>query len=254
MRKNWTEENIRVEAAKYQTRQGFRRGCKSAYNAAEKLGILDSLGLQRGKRTWTDEALIAEAQKYWSACEFMDADPGAHSQLRRRGLLAKVNFPQLRRNLNREDLFAIAAQYKTRSQFQLGDGAAYGKARQLGLMDEMFSGFREGYGDNDCIYVALAKGVYFNGEQVYKIGVTSARLGEDRLRKLKQQSGIEFEIITLSPLLSGVRATHLEKRLHLIGENPKLIGFSGATEFRALSAEQLGIVLDQISLYSASNI
>ena len=44
MRKHkWTEEAVRIEATKYDTRWEFQKGVGSAYDAARKLGIMDEL-------------------------------------------------------------------------------------------------------------------------------------------------------------------------------------------------------------------
>ena len=254
-REPFTEDQIREVAARYTNLSDFRAADKAMYNRALQLGMVESLGLMKKKRRGiTDNEFLVEAEKYQSNREFEKADPGLHSTFRRRGLHKGFKFPGARRALDDYELFALARQYPTRSQFQHGDAGAYDTARRRGLLDEMFSGFREGYGDYDALYVVLAKGVFFNGEQVYKIGLTSARLGLDRIRKLRCHSKMEFEIITLVSLIPGTPSAQLEKRLHAIGTDPKLIKFSGSTEFRALSPEQLGVVLDQISMYSAANI
>lgn len=250
----WTEAKIRAEAAKYDSKSSFRRGCKTAYHCALQQGIIDDLGFKNKQRTWTDEALLTEAAKHPDRKSFMKADSGAHSQATRRGLLKSFRFPEARRKLDDYELIAIGRQHPTRSQFQRADGGAYSTALKRGLMEQMGFGFREGYGEYDAMYVVLAKGVFFNGEQVYKIGLTSARLGKDRFRQLKNHAKMEFEIITLVRLQEGAPAYQIEKRLHAIGCDPKLIKFSGSAEFRALTAEQLAVVLDQISLYSDGNI
>lgn len=250
----WTEEKVRAEAAKYATKQAFRKGSRSAHCSALKLGIADDLGFSPAYRNKTDAELLAEASKYARWSDFENTNPKDAHTAASRGLLKDFKFPKAPRFLDDYELFEEAAKYKTRADFARNDQAAYQKARQRGLMDQMFSTYRQGRGDFDSLYVVLAKGVFFNGAQVYKIGVSSARLGHTRLQTLKSASGLEFEVITFVRMKDGVLATQLEKRLHLIGDDPKLISFAGCTEFRALTPEQLAVVLDQISLYSAGNI
>ena len=91
--------------------------------------------------------------------------------------------------------------------------------------------------DNDAIYIWRAVGEYFNGNPVYKIGVTSARLETKRIKQCAAAAGFEFDLICCEPVQG--KASELEKKLHILGENPGYTGIDGATEFRALSDSAL---------------
>ena len=100
------------------------------------------------------------------------------------------------------------------------------------------------FSDNDTIYIWKAKDCHHHGKQVYKIGITSARLGDERIKHVARKQGIEAEIITLTYVRG--QATDIERRLHNLGEDPKYAGHGG-TEFRALSESELKLALEIIS-------
>jgi Protein of unknown function (DUF723) len=91
--------------------------------------------------------------------------------------------------------------------------------------------------DNDAIYIWKAIGQFFNGVQLYKIGVTSSRLEDKRIKLVAKKIRMEFEIITLRAVPGS--AQYLESRLLTAGLDPQFMGFDGATEFRALTDETL---------------
>lgn len=106
--------------------------------------------------------------------------------------------------------------------------------------------------DNDAIYIWKAVGQYFNGEQLYKVGVTSSRLEDKRIIQVAKKFGVAHEITTLRAVPGS--AQRLESRLMGIGFDPKFSGFDGATEFRAFTDADLtialGIIQDYINIAS----
>ena len=201
-RRNWTEANIREEAAKWDGKTALQNGCQSAYAAATKMGILDSLYPHKYKR-WGKKEIIEAAKGYPNKKLFALENPGA-------------------------------------------SGAAYRKFP--GLLDELFSNERLPM-DNDTIYIWRAVGQHHNGNPVYKIGVTSARLGDWRIRLCASKAGFEFDLICNETLADGVRATDIEKKLLRLGEPVDYSGFDGCTEFRALSDSALYAAVSMICLH-----
>jgi hypothetical protein len=98
--------------------------------------------------------------------------------------------------------------------------------------------------NNDAIYIWKALGHFHDGEQVYKIGITSARLSTQRIKFVSQKSKIDFELLILSEV--DVPATELEKILLNNGNNPHYEGFVGSTEFRSYTPGQLETALELI--------
>lgn len=94
--------------------------------------------------------------------------------------------------------------------------------------------------DNDVIYVWRAKNIYFNGLEVYKIGITSQRLGESRVKKVSFSSGFENEVLLFR---NSKKAKLLESKMLQFGVFPDFEKFDGRTEFRALNEDELINVL-----------
>jgi len=92
-------------------------------------------------------------------------------------------------------------------------------------------------GDNDTLYIWEAVGHIFNKKKVYKIGVTSNRLGHSRILAVAKKAGIEPKILFFHR--TNNRATLTEVKMHRIGEDPGYEGFPGVTEFRALTESEL---------------
>lgn len=104
--------------------------------------------------------------------------------------------------------------------------------------------------DNDAIYIWKAIGQFYNGLQLYKIGVTSSRLEDKRIKLLAKKIKMDFEIITLRSVPGS--AQYLESRLLSFGLDPGFMGFDGATEFRVLSDEALAEITQVIQNYIES--
>lgn len=82
----WTKEALREEAAKYPTRQAFRKGHPSARTTASRRGYMDEFFGPPPFR-WTHETLVIEAAKYKTRSEFQQARWGAYEAARRLGLV-----------------------------------------------------------------------------------------------------------------------------------------------------------------------
>jgi hypothetical protein len=95
--------------------------------------------------------------------------------------------------------------------------------------------------DNDAIYIWRAVGQSFNGHPVYKIGITSSRLGDQRIEQVAKATGFDAEIVVM---VQVENARHVEEELHTLGHDPQYVGHDGATEFRALSDDDLSLALD----------
>lgn len=80
--KKWTEETIRAEAKKYNTRGEFYKGNAAAYNAAIRLHLLDQL-LPRCK--WTRERVAEEIAKYSTYNEFRNKGYLAYCAMENKG-------------------------------------------------------------------------------------------------------------------------------------------------------------------------
>ena len=198
---------------------------------------------------WTDEALKLDALKYKTRKEWQRNSPGAYSTARNRGLLdaccGHMNAVYI--SWTADMLKADALKYKTRFEWRRESSGAYCAAFNRGLLDTCCAHMERGFcsTDNDAVYIWKAIGQFFNGEQVYKIGVTSSRLGEIRVLQCADKADFEAEIVILANV--NGKATEVEKYLLAIGADPKYVGFNGASEFRAMTDEQLAQAVRLVS-------
>jgi hypothetical protein len=92
----WSDEMLKDEALKYQTKQDFRDNNERAYNTAKRRGedfynqITSHMKPQR--TYWSDEMLRDESSKYETRTKFARNNPSAYATARRRGLLDSL-FP-----------------------------------------------------------------------------------------------------------------------------------------------------------------
>jgi hypothetical protein len=130
--------------------------------------------------------------------------------------------------------------------------SAYASAQRLGILNEIkgeFQGDFSGWTESDAVYIWKAVGEYFNGEQVYKMGVTVSHAGERRIKMSARSMGFDYEIIVLAKVDEPAR--ELEQLLHSLGHNPQYVEGDGRTEFRALNESQLAEAIELIEAYKA---
>jgi len=240
--RKWGEVKIRNEAANYNTKREFEVGCPSAYVAANKRhpGLLSELfgsNYSPVQSKWDEIEIRKEAAKYGSRKDFARGSHGAYNMARKLNLADQLFPPKIRADWTEATVRSEAKKYGSVVEFQRECGSGYNFANRLGIVWNL--GFPEDRApsDNNAIYIWRAVGQVYNGNPVYKIGVTSARLGTDRIERCSRSNGFDFEIICCETV--QCRGTDLEKKLLILGENPRFVGFDGCTEFRALSDSAL---------------
>ena len=246
----WDEPAIRSAAKKFQSRGEFEVECASAVASARKKfpGLLDELFPRKLRVAWTEETVRNEALKYSSKKEFQDKCSSGEAAARRFGILDDLGFKrpvQSRFKWTEEAIRVEALKYSTKREFEKFARGASERARVIGIIDDL--GLLE-YppSDNDTIYMWRAVGQYFNSNPVYKIGVTSARLGLARINQVSKASGFESQMIFVH-VVAG-KASSLESKLLAMGDDPRYTGFNGASEFRAFNSAALEIILEIVSL------
>ena len=90
----WTLEKLVAVAAKFNTRNDFRRGASAAYQAARKRGLLDQIcshmaPSKTGKK-WNKAAVALEASKYSHRSDFENGSSGAYDAALKNGWLDEV--------------------------------------------------------------------------------------------------------------------------------------------------------------------
>jgi hypothetical protein len=198
--------------------------------------------------SWTTDMLKADALKYKTRNEWKRESKVAYQTAHNRGILDACcgHMTAVFTYWTTDMLKADAMKYKNRIEWERESKGAYRAARRRDILDVCCAHMeRAGGTDNDAVYIWKAIGQFYNGNQVYKIGVTSARLGEIRVLQCANEADFDAEIVILANV--DGKATEVEKSLLTIGADPKYVGFGGCTEFRSMTAAQLNLAIDIIN-------
>ena len=245
----WTLEALQAEALKYTTRQEFQQMNGAAYKAAGVSGVREAIcthmvEVKKTKGFWTLENLQAEALKYDNKVDFRKKSNPAFLIASRKKVLEQIcshmaagkqpnGHWHIKANCAQE-----ALKYTNRREFSLANSSAYHGADTNGWLDEICAHMDfNPSSDGDAIYLWRAVGQFFNCLQIYKFGITSVRLQKRRIVEVARFANFKFEIIELVNVIGS--ATNLEFELLKLGVSPKLTGFNGSSEFRALSDSEL---------------
>jgi predicted GIY-YIG superfamily endonuclease/nuclear transport factor 2 (NTF2) superfamily protein len=144
----WDYTKCEQEALKYKSRTEFHRKSGSAYSAANKLGILDTICSHMQKkepwRIWTKEKCHRVALKYKTKKDFQADCSAAYSSATKNGFLDEickhmVPYRKPKGFWDFEECRKQAIKFQTRSEFQKGNVSAYREALNNGWLDEISS-------------------------------------------------------------------------------------------------------------------
>ncbi len=142
----WSKEMCYNEAKKYQTREEFKFGNNSAYNAARRNGWIDEYTWFLSPFRWTKELCYEEAKKARSKSEFKRNSSAAYSNARTNGWLGDYTwFIELRKSngyWNRKTCYEEAKKYKSRKEYEDKAGSAYNISLKKGWLND-YTWFKE---------------------------------------------------------------------------------------------------------------
>ena len=96
------------------------------------------------------------------------------------------------------------------------------------------------YNTRDVVYLWFAEG------DIFKVGITSENLGDERIHHVARDSGFTPEIIMLENV-GTVRAKKIESQILRIGKRVSFIrSFPGSSEFRHFSSDDLNKAIELI--------
>ncbi len=100
---------------------------------------------------------------------------------------------------------------------------------------------------NDLLYIWEAIGERWDDMPVFKIGITSQRLGKKRINGVAREANFTPNILLMLPITDG-KASEVEKRiLKQLTVIPIIGVFSGSTEFRACTYDALYTIIDNFN-------
>ena len=253
MRTKRTKEQCHAEALKHRTKVEFEKS-SNAYQYAYKHGWLEEIcghmvcGLavrSERNRKWTPEKIRQAAATCTTRGEFCEKHMAAVRAAKKFGIYEDVctAFPVLRETWAPALVAERAAKHKSLAEFYQNDPRAYEAMLRYDLADIAGAHLRRrDPSAMDTIYVWEAVGESYNGKKVYKLGVTSQRCGNARMVEVACRAEMEPRLL-IARFLGDWFVPELEKYLLTFGEDPKLDVPDGRTEFRALTDEELQVII-----------
>lgn len=137
------------------------------------------------------EEIKAEAAKYAKRSELKEANHRIYYVAMKDKLLDEL-YPTengYHRKWTAETLAEEAQKYSTKTELYRANASAYQTARRLGVLDEICAHMKPAQkSDYDAVYIAQVPGT-----DIYKVGLTSKRLGLQRLDQIKPK----VELVTM---------------------------------------------------------
>ena len=135
----WTEDKIRQDASKYDSRNEFQKGSSSAYQYARKLGMLDDL-FPLKIPYMTPGEIEREAAKYDYPFEFIEGSPLHYKAalFHRIDLISLFPERPVDPKWNKDTLKDEAAKYSKISEFRRYSPSAFYAAYKYKMLDDLF--------------------------------------------------------------------------------------------------------------------
>ena len=253
-----TDDELLAIARQYDTIRDWKKNDKAAQLTAWRRGedfyakcTARMTRLQRADgEGYTLEECMSSALRYRTRTEWQHGDHNTYCYAHRTDdwfdqCVAHMEPPKM----GPEEVWTLnaceqdALKYKTKADWGRGSKSAYIKAWKMGWLEDCCAHMeRVSTHDNDALYlwewVEDGKGV-----GIYKPGVTSWRLGDQRIREVATVNGLDYRLIALCETSEG-DALMFEKALLDMGEKPALPDHitDGRTEFRIYSDEELEFI------------
>lgn len=180
--------------------------------------------------------------------QFRLLHPEMYMAASKRGLLPLLTnhmaAPMTRDKWSAGKIMESAFQFSNISKWCKSYPGAYDAALRLGILSNATDHMERHLSSYDVVYIW---GENLGNNWLCKVGVTSERLGMERIESVSQKSGVvcEFSIIAKSSC-----ALIAEKFLKKLGEDSLLNGFNGSTEFRILNNSELTMASEIIYEYA----
>ena len=207
-----------------------------------------------GKRRWAWGSVQEEAKKYSSVTAFKYGSNGAYEWAVRHDMVKEVTSHMAprgnRRKYTREYVAELALGFTTLADFVAAHPTAVSKAFTHGyydVLDHLERSANRGVRDNDAVYCWVVTGAANDdvvspllGYNLCKVGVTSARLGDQRPALCSDKNGMGMELVGVMQTPAG-RATDYERLMLSLGADAGVPShYDGYTEFRIFSDAELG--------------
>ena len=245
----WTIQRAIEESKKHKNRKSFIDTANSAYQYLVKKKQTHRLFFEeKGKRhRLSDWEVFCAAKKSKTISEFRNNYCSQYSAFSKRkhinrSLLNHMPESKTAKKWSDEKIALAAENFKSKKEFRINNPKAYDAAGRNGVLNRLEFNEKTKMGDYDAVYIWTGS-KDDNGTRLVKVGVTSIRLGMQRINQVKKSSGMNVDDLII---VKNKNATRVEVLLKAIGDNPYLTAFNGSTEFRLVNESQylemLGVI------------
>lgn len=229
----WAYDTVKKAALSCTTKSEFSEKFSGAKKWAIRNGCYDDVCAHMRERfLWNIDLVKAEASKFESRSEFHEGNVSAALWALRNGVMDDL-FPHKLTMWDLESVSKEALKYSHREEFRLGCSGAAQWAARNGLWEVVCSHMDlAGKCDYDCIYIWKPSGF----QDLYKIGITSKRLGVARIEYVSRSFGFEVDLLYIKGTDNALKK---EKEMLLLGTPAKMNkSLNGFSEFRHLTHNQ----------------
>ena len=201
---------------------------------------------------WTLERCVEDAKRYGVREQWKRESSGAYDKAHREGWLelccGHMNSGAKPRGYWTLDrCMEDAKGYGSKRDWQSASGSAYLRAHRQGWLEQCCEHMGSALGgtDNNVVYIWRDAGT-----DLHKVGVTSDRVGEDRIDICRRHNDMDPRIVFM---LKVDDARAVEAELLKLGTDPELdSSIDGYTEFRLLTNEELGKAVSTAYQYAVA--
>lgn len=196
-------------------------------------------------KKWTREDIIESARRFNTKNEWKKGELKVYRACCDRGWLNDSEITghmvAVLESWDKPKLVKSARQFSTRGEWAKGDSKAYQFCWKHGWMDDhditghMVAGHT--VSDNDAVYFYEFE---YARTTLYKIGLTSVRLGDERIKYVMGKAGCQPSNIFIWQVDN---AREIEQKMLAAGTQQEFYHGEGSTEMRILTPEQVRQVL-----------
>lgn len=188
----------------------------------------------------TDEELISCIDSFSSYSEFRASKE--YSTALKRGFgeyaISVLGFGLTTKRWNAETCISEAKKYSSRSDFSKGSSGAYDAALSIGILEDCCKHMTRPLTDADVVYMWGEKRI---NDYICKIGITSSRLGYERIVSVSRKSSVSLDFCYMIKTNDArcIEKEILNSSLEFdVGED-----INGWTEFRVISSTDMNEIL-----------
>ncbi len=239
MKNNHTIQSATLDALKCRTRKQFQEEYGSAFWFAKKNEVMDIVCAHIPIiRRWNKKDAFTEALKYNTRIEMKNADRGLSAFLYQNEYItdACTHMTKLVKQpiWTYDKLQELVSSLSTIPELKETSLSAYQIILRNGLGDMIKHLERKGpISDYDVFYRWEAVGEKWNDKNIVKGGITSKRIGINRIKTVAKKFGFKYKILEYTCCNNALELETEWKRKHT--DIPKLEKLDGYSEFRAIA-------------------